>query len=114
VRQLRQQRAGAFGQARAAVEGVAVDVAAKLVEEELRQRRGLGQARIETGCSFLAHDRVRVLALGQEQEEGLAAVLHPRQHRLHRDRKSTRLNSSHVKISYAVFCLKKKKRCKKR
>src|SRR5690349_19680263 len=27
----------------------------------------------------------------------------------HRDRKSTRLNSSHVEISYAVFCLKKKK-----
>src|SRR5690606_41526988 len=27
----------------------------------------------------------------------------------HKDRKSTRLNSSHVKISYAVFCLKKKK-----
>src|SRR5215475_15618922 len=40
----------------------------------------------------------------------------------HQDRKSTRLNSSHVKISYAVFCLKKKKkrddlsqcRCKER
>src|SRR5437870_11519970 len=40
-----------------------------------------------------------------------------RAHRLHRrlrgargrDRKSTRLNSSHVAISYAVFCLKKKK-----
>src|SRR5690606_40764579 len=29
--------------------------------------------------------------------------------RFQRDRKSTRLNSSHVKISYAVFCLKKKK-----
>src|SRR5690606_40376434 len=28
------------------------------------------------------------------------------------DRKSTRLNSSHVKISYAVFCLKKKKKTK--
>src|SRR5436309_6387227 len=27
-----------------------------------------------------------------------------------KDRKSTRLNSSHVKISYAVFCLKKKKK----
>src|SRR5258708_26192564 len=27
------------------------------------------------------------------------------------DRKSTRLNSSHQIISYAVFCLKKKKRC---
>src|SRR5207253_10624327 len=29
-----------------------------------------------------------------------------------RDRKSTRLNSSHVAISYAVFCLKKKKKKK--
>src|SRR5690349_23108077 len=27
------------------------------------------------------------------------------------DRKSTRLNSSHVEISYAVFCLKKKNKC---
>src|SRR6266446_7555153 len=36
----------------------------------------------------------------------------PRAHlRLHeRDRKSTRLNSSHLVISYAVFCLKKKKK----
>src|SRR6266403_4790064 len=31
-----------------------------------------------------------------------------------RDRKSTRLNSSHVEISYAVFCLKKKKEKAKR
>src|SRR3712207_7924043 len=30
------------------------------------------------------------------------------------DRKSTRLNSSHANISYAVFCLKKKKRKRKR
>src|SRR6266496_6011711 len=30
------------------------------------------------------------------------------------DRKSTRLNSSHVEISYAVFCLKKKKQTKKK
>src|SRR3989442_8066010 len=29
-----------------------------------------------------------------------------------KDRKSTRLNSSHVRISYAVFCLKKKKNTK--
>src|SRR5690554_7576488 len=29
----------------------------------------------------------------------------------HADRKSTRLNSSHVRISYAVFCLKKKTVC---
>src|SRR5690349_22900931 len=32
-------------------------------------------------------------------------VRHP-----NKDRKSTRLNSSHVEISYAVFCLKKKKK----
>src|SRR5439155_14581350 len=31
-----------------------------------------------------------------------------------KDRKSTRLNSSHVAISYAVFCLKKKKKYKRR
>src|SRR5688500_19672956 len=31
-----------------------------------------------------------------------------------RDRKSTRLNSSHLVISYAVFCLQKKKKHKKR
>src|SRR3712207_8272619 len=35
------------------------------------------------------------------------AALH-HAHRLRRDRKSTRLNSSHANISYAVFCLKKK------
>src|SRR5437899_1025357 len=33
----------------------------------------------------------------------------PSQYRPHEDRKSTRLNSSHLGISYAVFCLKKKK-----
>src|SRR5699024_12369875 len=31
-------------------------------------------------------------------------------HGVHRDRKSTRLNSSHVSTSYAVFCLKKTKK----
>src|SRR2546422_7116353 len=36
------------------------------------------------------------------------------QERAHRDRKSTRLNSSHGYISYAVFCLKKKKALTKR
>src|SRR5207249_9174598 len=41
---------------------------------------------------------------------------HPGQRRAaahRRDRKSTRLNSSHVSISYAVFCLKKKKKNQK-
>src|SRR5499425_3546147 len=40
---------------------------------------------------------------------------HRRRHlrRAHQDRKSTRLNSSHRCISYAVFCLKKKKKTNK-
>src|SRR5690606_41271708 len=37
----------------------------------------------------------------------LHGLVWPREQNV-RDRKSTRLNSSHVKISYAVFCLKKK------
>src|SRR3989442_8693953 len=37
----------------------------------------------------------------------IAEVRH-RRHIVHGDRKSTRLNSSHVRISYAAFCLKKK------
>src|SRR3712207_9022280 len=36
--------------------------------------------------------------------------LHPAQDAVDGDRKSTRLNSSHANISYAVFCLKKKKK----
>src|SRR2546427_5297283 len=40
-----------------------------------------------------------VTALGQQLPANL------------KDRKSTRLNSSHSQISYAVFCLKKKKKC---
>src|SRR2546422_2809912 len=45
------------------------------------------------------------------QQHRRGAAEHPRaRHRPGRDRKSTRLNSSHGYISYAVFCLKKKKK----
>src|SRR2546426_5827969 len=40
--------------------------------------------------------------------EGLE-IVHPHGQGIVQDRKSTRLNSSHLVISYAVFCLKKKK-----
>src|SRR5947209_10890112 len=39
-----------------------------------------------------------------------ARASHLGRRRRRRDRKSTRLNSSHANISYAVFCLKKKKK----
>src|SRR3989454_3601213 len=47
---------------------------------------------------------------GVEHELGLAAAGVLEVGLDHADRKSTRLNSSHLVISYAVFCLKKKKK----
>src|SRR5690625_6304752 len=47
----------------------------------------------------LLKDSIRVMWLAQGYEPSYRTI----------DRKSTRLNSSHVAISYAVFCLKKKK-----
>src|SRR5690606_40370026 len=44
------------------------------------------------------------------QDEGAEIAFRLAQAARTGDRKSTRLNSSHVKISYAVFCLKKKKK----
>src|SRR3712207_7554951 len=46
---------------------------------------------------------------GQEAHPLLGRDLRPHHLRRRGDRKSTRLNSSHANISYAVFCLKKKK-----
>src|SRR5258707_3459601 len=42
------------------------------------------------------------------EEAGDGAMRYARSRAVHKDRKSTRLNSSHANISYAVFCLKKK------
>src|SRR2546430_10459310 len=70
------------------------------VEGVLAQRRaadGVQRALIRAAVFLepaLQQDRERRLAAGGRTEQ---------------DRKSTRLNSSHSQISYAVFCLKKKK-----
>src|SRR5690625_6804487 len=78
-----------------------------------------------TGISSRDGDKFPVLrrairAVGQQEERGLLLVIHELRsdpnplagpiadHIESLDRKSTRLNSSHVAISYAVFCLKKK------
>src|SRR3712207_7259311 len=50
------------------------------------------------------HDRLLDVVGHQQHRARLA------RERAGQDRKSTRLNSSHANISYAVFCLKKKKR----
>src|SRR5690606_39839689 len=57
-----------------------------------------GEARAEEGVDAYALTH-------NETSTGVAMPI-----RRPQDRKSTRLNSSHVKISYAVFCLKKKKK----
>src|SRR4051812_49597588 len=51
------------------------------------------------------------VADGHAAADASSRFLRPAQDRI--DRKSTRLNSSHMSISYAVFCLKKKKKKKK-
>src|SRR5688500_19632000 len=51
-----------------------------------------------------------LLRSASEERRQLAGILRDRIVELLADRKSTRLNSSHLVISYAVFCLKKKKR----
>src|SRR2546426_8049613 len=50
------------------------------------------------------------LAIGPADQGNAQTRAHKLLDGLHADRKSTRLNSSHLVISYAVFCLKKKKK----
>src|SRR5436853_5646617 len=57
---------------------------------------------------FRSHCAAQRLAGGREGRADRARADAERVR--NRDRKSTRLNSSHLGISYAVFCLKKKKR----
>src|SRR3712207_8154816 len=79
-------------------------------------RRGHRRARVVAR----RHDERRQHVERQRRDRVVRGVPHrvvepPAQRRLQllqvarRDRKSTRLNSSHANISYAVFCLKKKK-----
>src|SRR5690606_40808462 len=71
-------------------------------ERRVRDRRGPGRhpRRGLAAGPFLRPDRPRL-------DPALAQHALPRECDPLSDRKSTRLNSSHVKISYAVFCLKK-------
>src|SRR5690349_22011210 len=60
----------------------------------------------------LDYDTMTRWTHGQALQHGLALRASDEKDRNGIDRKSTRLNSSHVEISYAVFCLKKKKKNK--
>src|SRR3712207_8661360 len=64
------------------------------VERRNLEARGRAPEARRTGCLTLVRRHLRHGGGGAHED---------------RDRKSTRLNSSHANISYAVFCLKKKK-----
>src|SRR5690606_39668730 len=82
--------AGLLAQAQLQVlDSLALELLANL-RRDLRERRRLGVTHV------VEPDHV-VAELGADRLAGGLALV---------DRKSTRLNSSHVKISYAVFCLK--------
>src|SRR3712207_8396033 len=59
-----------------------------------------GGGDVATAAIVMRHPDVSVLVLTMHTDD---------RHLRRADRKSTRLNSSHANISYAVFCLKKKK-----
>src|SRR2546427_5747019 len=55
-------------------------------------------------------DRLEATVAPAGEQQAVAGIVAPQHGRYAvQDRKSTRLNSSHSQISYAVFCLKKKK-----
>src|SRR5688500_20073981 len=91
-----------------------------------RQRSDVGSARagrrkFKFGVVQLCYTKVvdpdsarlarNFLALARQAVQSHSVFFQGGKHRRHllQDRKSTRLNSSHLVISYAVFCLKKKK-----
>src|SRR6266511_6045049 len=95
----------------------ALDVAVVGIEDltdiQLRRDRAVPLVGLELERDVVVPDPAEPVDLPAESKRdrtaGVAAVLaHPETQVL--DRKSTRLNSSHVKISYAVFFLKKKKK----
>src|SRR5205807_8387311 len=66
----------------------------------------------EAATEVAEPELIRKVREGEEGEEGEAAAAPAAEEKEKKsqDRKSTRLNSSHLVISYAVFCLKKKKK----
>src|SRR5207247_9659593 len=70
--------------------------------------------RSHEGADGLAVPRGGGIAAGHRIHDRLLDLVDERQILAERDRKSTRLNSSHEWISYAVFCLKKKKQEQKK
>src|SRR2546427_8104731 len=76
---------------------------------EVDVRPGFHPVGTATERSTLVRDLTRPLEDSLRSRPARAGARRSRASRAEADRKSTRLNSSHSQISYAVFCLKKKK-----
>src|SRR3712207_7010587 len=80
----------------------ALIIGARVLSEGFYGRRSRGfEGRRDSGLP--------VVAAGFDGRACVGGAAADRGGRVHADRKSTRLNSSHANISYAAFCLKKKK-----
>src|SRR2546430_12675502 len=86
----------------------ALPICAERVEKALELVDHVAPGVLQTLHQHLARPVAVGEPRGQESAEG--RVLLERRDHLVIDRKSTRLNSSHSQISYAVFCLRKKTR----
>src|SRR5437868_12265712 len=84
--------------------GIDVELTLSNNEEMISKLRATGGAGFDLAQP--SQDRI----VGPQQEFGIYKPMD--MSKIKTDRKSTRLNSSHVSISYAVFCLKKKKKKK--
>src|SRR5699024_11337087 len=99
------------GGAKPIVESGAIDHVDKAVGNHLWATTPLGTLQTRPGVFMAGTDKFEITVKGKG---GHGAYPHETKDALliGADRKSTRLNSSHVSISYAVYCLKKKKKKK--
>src|SRR3989442_11586080 len=86
-------------------------VAAGALPPPVRGALGAGPAALpRLGVSMGSPSSVQAKSSSSPDSQETQLGKQHQQRRVQGDRKSTRLNSSHVRISYAVFCLKKKKK----
>src|ERR1022692_4984486 len=83
------------------------DAMPRLLHRSAEESDQSSQARLHVGERFVVI-QAEVIQILKQIEHYPARFLRVADRRLQLDRKSTRLNSSHLVISYAVFCLKKK------
>src|SRR2546430_13221579 len=76
--------------------------AGKTIERYSKNQKIFSQGDVADNVFFIQRGKVKITVLSELGKEAVVGIL---------DRKSTRLNSSHSQISYAVFCLKKKNIC---